>query len=120
MTSTNPPETDRIITSGFISLSYVSGVVAFDVLLTNVDCVVSDRTVTLLKKYKAEIYQMHLLINLSNINYFFEHFYNSVCLIRTNTLFLQKNIDFHSKKCNSQSLYANFKKKKWKTTVYAS
>ena len=49
------PKTGRIISSGLISLSWVSGVVAFDVLLTNVDCVVSDRTVTLLKNNKAEI-----------------------------------------------------------------
>ena len=55
MASTNPQETGRIITSGLISLLCVSGVVAFDVLLTNVDCVVSDKTVTLLKNYKAEI-----------------------------------------------------------------
>ena len=55
MTSTNPQETGRIITSGLISLSCVSGVVAFEVVLSNVDCVESDKTVTLLKNYKAEI-----------------------------------------------------------------
>ena len=54
MTSTIPPETGRIITSELVSLSCVSLVVAFDVLLTNVDCVVWARTVTLLKNYKAE------------------------------------------------------------------
>ena len=54
MTSTNP-ETGRRITIGSISLSCVSVVVAFDVLLTTVDCVVWDRTDTLLKNYKAEI-----------------------------------------------------------------
>ena len=53
--STYPQETGRIIASGLISLSCVSGVVAFDVLLTNADSVVSDRTVTLQKSYKAEI-----------------------------------------------------------------
>ena len=55
MANTNPPETGRIITSGLISLSCVSGVVAFEVVLSNVDCVESDKTVTLLKNYKAEI-----------------------------------------------------------------
>ena len=49
MTSTSNPESGRII-----SLSFVSGVVAYNVLLTDVDCVVSDRTVALLKNYKAE------------------------------------------------------------------
>ena len=49
MASTYPQETGRIITCGLISLSCVSGVVAFDVLLTNADSVVSDRTVTLQK-----------------------------------------------------------------------
>ena len=53
MASTNP--TGIIITSGLLSLSCVSGVVVFDVLFTNVDCVESDKTVTLLKNYKAEI-----------------------------------------------------------------
>ena len=52
MTSTNP-ETGRIITIGSISLSCVSGVDALDVLLTNVDCVVPEKKVTLLKNYKA-------------------------------------------------------------------
>ena len=55
MVSTNPQETGIIITSGLISLSCVSGVVSFDVLLTNVDCVVSDRTVTLLKNIKQKV-----------------------------------------------------------------
>ena len=54
MASTNPQETGRIITSGLISLSCVSMVVAFDVLLTNADCVVSDRTVTLQKSFKQK------------------------------------------------------------------
>ena len=45
MTSTSNPESGRII-----SLSFVSGVV----VLTNVNCVVSDRTDALLKNYKAE------------------------------------------------------------------
>ena len=51
MTNTIDPETesDRII-----SLSFVSGVVAYELLLTNVDCVVLERTVALLKNYKAE------------------------------------------------------------------
>ena len=57
------PMRGRRIGSGSISLSIVSAVVTFDVLLTNVDCVVSDRTVTLLKNYKAiskQIYDEHV------------------------------------------------------------
>ena len=73
MASTNP--TGIIITSGLLSLSCVSGVVVFDVLFTNVDSVVSDKTVTLLKKYKAEIYQVYLMIKVSDAELFFEHFY---------------------------------------------
>ena len=50
------PIRDRRIGSGSISLSFLSAVVKFvEVLLTNVDCVESDKTVTLLKNYKAEI-----------------------------------------------------------------
>ena len=49
------PMRGRRIGSGSISLSIVSAVVTFVVvLLTNVDWVVSDRTVTLLKNYKAK------------------------------------------------------------------
>ena len=49
------PMRGRRIESGSISLSIVSAVVTFVVgLLTNVDWVVSDRTVTLLKNYKAK------------------------------------------------------------------
>ena len=53
MTSTIPQETDRIITSGLISLSCVAGVDALDDLFTNVDCVVPEKKVTLLKNHKA-------------------------------------------------------------------
>ena len=46
----------RRIGSGSISLSIVSAVVTLVVvLLTNVDWVVSDKIVTLLKNYKAKI-----------------------------------------------------------------
>ena len=71
MTSTNPTETGRIITSGLMSLSCVSGVVAFEVVLSNGDCVVSDRTVTLLKNYKAEIYQVYLMMKVLDADLFF-------------------------------------------------
>ena len=50
------PMRGRRIGSGPISLSFLSAVVTFvEVLLSNVDCVDSDKTVTLLKNYKAEI-----------------------------------------------------------------
>ena len=56
MIAASIPMRGRRIGSGSISLSIVSAVVTLVVvLLTNVDCVVSDRTVTLLKNYKAEI-----------------------------------------------------------------
>ena len=65
----------RRIESGSISLSFFSAVVTFvEVLLTNVDCVESDRTVTLLKSYKAESKLIYLLNNVPNANYSFEHF----------------------------------------------
>ena len=54
------PMTGRRIGSGSISLSIVSAVVTLVVvLLTNVDCVVSDWTVTLLKNYKAKSKQIY-------------------------------------------------------------
>ena len=50
------PMTGRIIGSGPISLLFLSAVVTFfEVLLTNVDCVESDETVTLLKYYSRNI-----------------------------------------------------------------
>ena len=48
------PMRGRRIGSGSISLSFVSAVVPFEVLLFNVDCVVSDVTVKLLQNYKWE------------------------------------------------------------------
>ena len=48
------PMRGRRIGSGSISLSFVSAVVPFEVLLTKVDCVESNRLVTLLKNYKAK------------------------------------------------------------------
>ena len=46
-------------------------VVGFDGLLTIVDCVVSDRTLTLLKNYKAEIYQVYLMMKVLDADLFF-------------------------------------------------
>ena len=46
------PMRGRRIGSGSISLSFVSAVVPFEILLANVDCVVSDVTAKLLKDYK--------------------------------------------------------------------
>ena len=60
-----------MMTSGLLSLSCVSGVVVFEVLLTNVDCVVSERTVTLLKNHKAEILQIFLMMKVSDADLFF-------------------------------------------------
>ena len=48
------PMIDRLKVSGSISLSFLSAVVPFEVLLTKVDCVESNRLVTLLKNYKAK------------------------------------------------------------------
>ena len=49
------PMRGRRIGSGSISLSFVSSVVKFvDALLTNDDCVESDKTITLLKIYKQK------------------------------------------------------------------
>ena len=52
---TNPISGRQIASaSGSNSLSFVSAVVPFEVLLTNVDCVVYDWTVTLLKNHEAK------------------------------------------------------------------
>lgn len=56
MPSTSNPIRGRIIASGLISLLFVSAVVAFEVLLAKVDCVVLDRTVTLLNEWESNQY----------------------------------------------------------------
>lgn len=64
------PKSGRIIGSGWIPLSFVSAVVAFEVLLTNVECVESDGTVALLKNYKGKSKQIYLSwMNVSNAGF---------------------------------------------------
>ena len=74
MPNTRRPKRDRIIGSGWVPLSFVSVVVAFEVLLNNVDCVEPDRTVTLLKNYKANSKQIYLIMNVSNADLFLDTF----------------------------------------------
>lgn len=63
---------DRIIAIGWNSLSSVSAVDAFEMLLTNVDCAVSGRTITLLKnnKFIEKIKHLYLLMKVLNADLF--------------------------------------------------
>ena len=87
----------------------MSVVVAFEVLLNNVDCVEPDRTVTLLKNYKANSKQIYLIMNVTNADLFFDTFLKPF-LYNQNQNPVPKTATTFIKKSKFQSLSANFMK----------